>query len=69
MICPEELIALISAIAVAIAKDLTIEQIDILGAALVQLGDTLVTIAVQRGRIEECCKSKETNNSESNNCI
>jgi len=61
MICAEELIVLISTIAIALAKDLSTEQIDILSAVFVQLGDTLATISLQRGIIEECCeKNRES---------
>lgn len=62
MICPEELVALVSALSVAIAKDLSINQLDILSAVLVQLGDTLATIAIQRNLIEECNENNEINN-------
>lgn len=60
MICPEELVALIATMAVAIAKDLTIDQINILSAAFILLGDNLDLIAVQRENIENCCNNKKS---------
>lgn len=49
-----ELTASITAIANAIACKLTNEEIAVLAAALVQLGDTLVTISAHRA----LCESK-----------
>ena len=48
-----ELTTSITAIANMIAKDLTDDALNILGVALTQLGDTLLTIATQRSI---CCK-------------
>ena len=61
MICPEELVALIATMAVGIAKDLTIDQINILSASFILLGDNLALISVQRGNIENCCNNKRSN--------
>lgn len=58
MICPEELVALIATMAVGIAKDLTIDQINILSASFILLGDNLALISVQRGNIENCFNNK-----------
>ena len=41
-----ELVSLISGLACTIAKDKTQQEIDILSAFFVQLGDTLATISV-----------------------
>lgn len=45
---PCELTATITALANALSCRLTNDQMSILGAVLVQLGDTLATIATQR---------------------
>ncbi len=44
-----ELTASITAIANAIACNLSVEELTLLGVILTQLGDTVTTIAVQRG--------------------
>ena len=46
---PCELTASITAVANALACKLTDDEVALLGAALTQLGDTLLTIATQRG--------------------
>lgn len=43
-----ELTASITAIANALACNLTEDELNLLGAALTQLGDTLITIATQK---------------------
>ena len=48
-----ELTASITAVANTIAQNLTNDELNILGVALTQLGDTLLTIATQRSI---CCK-------------
>ena len=48
-----ELTASITAVANMIANSLTDDELNILGVALTQLGDTLLTIATQRSI---CCK-------------
>ena len=48
-----ELTASITAAANMIAKSLSDDELSILGVALTQLGDTLLTIATQRSI---CCK-------------
>ena len=48
-----ELTASITAVANMIAQNLTDDELNILGVALTQLGDTLLTIATQRSI---CCK-------------
>ena len=49
--CPEELVLLVSTLSISIAKDKTPEELLMLASILVQLGDTLVTIATAR---EQC---------------
>ena len=48
-----ELTASVTALANALASRLSEEELSLLAAVLTQLGDTLATIAVQRGI---CCK-------------
>ena len=50
---PCELTASVTALANAIACDLTEDELNLLGAILTQLGDTLMTIATHRSI---CCK-------------
>lgn len=65
MICPEELVTLITATAIGLAKGKSIEEIDILAGVFVQLGDTLATIAIQKGLIEDCCNTSNDANNKS----
>ena len=55
-----ELTASITALANALACKLSIDEISLLASSLVQLGDTLTTIALQRTL---CENSKENSNS------
>lgn len=48
-----ELTAAITAIANYLACQLTLEELELLGVSLTQLGDTLLTIVTQKGI---CCK-------------
>lgn len=50
---PEALAVGITALAVALAKDRDCDEVNLLGAAFSQLGDTLALIATQRERLEE----------------
>ena len=52
-----QLTTTITAAANSIANKLTIEEITILAAVFVQLGDTLATIATQRAICEEKSKN------------
>lgn len=52
---PCELTTLITAIANALAGQLSDDELNILGATVTQLGDTLLTIAAQRSI---CCRKK-----------
>ena len=49
-----ELTATVTALANAIACNRTVEELNLLGVILTQLGDTILTIAAQR----EICKEK-----------
>lgn len=48
-ICPEELAALITSLAIAIAKDRSTKDIDFLAVVFSQLSCVLATISEQRG--------------------
>ena len=48
-----ELTAAITAIANWLAGQMTLEQLELLGVSLTQLGDTILTIVTQKGI---CCK-------------
>ena len=58
---PCKLTASITAIANAIACKLTVDEINLLGVVLTQLGDTLLTIATQKS----ICSDGKDRNSES----
>lgn len=49
---PCELTAAITALANLLAARMTVDQLNMLGVVLTQLGDTLFTIATQRGICE-----------------
>lgn len=53
MILSDEFVLLVSALAIAISKEKTGSQIELLAAIFVQLGETLNTVAVQRRILEE----------------
>ena len=55
---PCELTASITILANAIAGQLSVDELNLLGAAFCQLGDTLITIASQRG----ICKIESAKN-------
>lgn len=52
-----ELTASVTAVANALACRLSEDELNLLGVALTQLGDTLVTIATQRSI---CCRDKQS---------
>ena len=54
---PCELTVSITALANALASDLTNDELNLLGAVFSQLGDTLVTIATQRSICESACQT------------
>lgn len=65
---PCELNIAISAFANAISCKLTVDELNLLGAIVSQLGDTLTTIATQRGiceKLEEDAKKKAKDSSTS----
>lgn len=60
--CPEELAALATSLAIAIAKDKTTEEIDLIAVVLAQIGTTLGTISLQRERLNPKKESDTTPN-------
>lgn len=56
MICGESVAAGITALAAAIADGRSAEEIGVLAAIFVQLGDTLATISVFRAKQEQCAE-------------
>ncbi len=59
MIGPEQLAVLVNTLSIAIAKDRTIQQIELIVSILSQIADTLATISIQRANIEECLELKK----------
>ena len=51
--CQYELMSAVNILAAAVAKDKTTDQLGLLAAAFTQLGDSLATIAVQKGLCQE----------------
>lgn len=58
--CPEELAALATSLAIAIAKDKTTDELDLLAVVLSQISSTLATISVQKGNLEPEPPANET---------
>ncbi len=58
MLCPNELVTLITATAISLAEGRSLEEINLLSAVFVQLGDTLATIIAQQEMINLCCQSQ-----------
>lgn len=58
-VSPDELVALSSIISIALAKDLTTDEVNALGNFLSSIGQNLSTIATQR-EFNEVCKGKST---------
>lgn len=56
---PCEIVTLVSAISCAIAKNRSVEELNILSAIFTQIGDSLTTIAVTRSPINS---NNKTNN-------
>lgn len=57
---PEELAALATSLAIAIAKDKTPEELDLMAVILAQIGTTLGTISLQRERLKPKADSDTT---------
>ena len=50
--CPNELVAVISALAIGLAEGRAEEYVELLAVFFTQLGDTLATIALRRRQCE-----------------
>ena len=59
MICPEELATLAFTMALAISKNSTTEELEMIAAVLTQIADTILTIIVQRGIVEANSEKNE----------
>ncbi|MGB8453503.1 MAG: DUF6774 domain-containing protein [Anaerocolumna sp.] len=57
---PEDLAALAASLAIAIAKDKTSDEIDLIAVLLAQIGTTLGTISLQRDRLNPKSKNDTT---------
>lgn len=53
----EELVAMITGISIAIAKDKSVDELNLLSVIFTQLGDSLATIATKR----DICSQSNTN--------
>lgn len=62
MMCPEELVTLITATAISISNGKSSEELNLLSSLFVQLGDTIATLSTQRNNIESVCKKTENSN-------
>ena len=56
-LCPSALAASVTAIAVAMAEGRSADEINLLGAVFMQLGDTLGTIGMQKDLLDKACSS------------
>lgn len=52
MICPENLAALVTAAAISLSQGKSAEEVELLSSVLIQLADTLATIAAGRALSE-----------------
>ena len=59
MICPQELTVAVTAAANCLYEQLTADELAVLAAVLVQLGDTLATLSVQKALIQAHCDKIE----------
>ena len=59
--CPEDLLLLITSIAIVIAREQPEEIVEVYAAAFSMLGDALVAFNVQSNLLESRCKNQENN--------
>ena len=59
MLCPQELSAAVTAAANVLYERLSEQELAVLAAVLVQLGDTLVTMAAQKALVCRCCENQK----------
>ena len=53
MLCPAALVSMVTAAAAVIAEGRSADELALLGAVFTQLGDTITTISIQKGLIEQ----------------
>lgn len=56
MICPENMATVVTALAIAMAQDKSVEELNVLSSIFNQLGETLETIMAQREYLESNCR-------------
>ena len=61
--CPEDLLLLITSIAIAIAREVSDELLEVYANAFLMLGDALLTFEAQSNLLESSCKKQENNES------
>lgn len=59
MLCPQELTVAVTAAANALYEAYSEEDLAVLAAVFVQLGDTLVTLAAQKAALGKACTCKQ----------
>ena len=59
IMCPEELIALVSALSIAIAKETSREELAVYSSIFSMLGEALGVYLDQTSYLEDKCKNKE----------
>lgn len=67
--CPEDLIAIVSALAIAIARDTPSEELPIFAAIFTMLGDTLAVFSTQCEFLEDISKNKNAANNQNEDDI
>lgn len=60
--CPEDLLLLITSIAIAIGREQPAENVAVYASAFTMLGDALATFLAQGEFLENCCQNKESDN-------
>lgn len=58
--CPEELAALAASLAIAIAKDKTTDELDLIAVLLSQISSTLATISIQKSNLKPKSSNEES---------
>jgi serine/threonine protein phosphatase PrpC len=66
---PEELVIFISTVSIAIAKDKSEEELNVLASVFSQIGDTLATIAAQREILEAANRGDSDNDDSTYNKV
>ncbi|WOO39215.1 DUF6774 domain-containing protein [Anaerocolumna sp. AGMB13020] len=58
--CPEELAAFAASLAIAISKDKTTDELDLIAVLLSQVSSTLATISIQKSNLEPDSSDNES---------